>query len=104
VRNKSNKKEYREKVRANDYRKCYGITIADYDDMFKAQDGKCAICGTSKPHTRSDVRHFSIDHDHDTGQVRGLLCDQCNRGLGLLHDDIERLKSAIQYLSTKRNQ
>lgn len=74
----------------------YGISLADYDRMYEEQDGACAICRlpqNSKRNTR-----FCVDHDHDTGCVRGLLCDSCNRGIGLLKDDPRLLDRAAQYL------
>jgi hypothetical protein len=82
-------------------RRHYGITLADYDRMFAAQQGKCAICGTTKPGGRG-VR-FSVDHDHDTGVVRGLLCNGCNVGIGALGEDIDRLMSAAAYLLSQRD-
>lgn len=62
--------------------------------MLKAQGDGCAICGVR----RFFGRHLSIDHDHATGIVRGLLCGNCNSGLGSFHDDVARLKAAIWYL------
>ena len=60
----------------------YGITVDDFDRMLRDQDGKCAICGTTEPGGRRGV--FAVDHDHQTGRVRGLLCFPCNRRLGVL--------------------
>lgn len=71
----------------------YGITIEDYDLLLKKQNGKCAICGTTEPGNRSN--NFSVDHDHITGKIRGLLCNDCNRGLGLLKDNAGK---AAKYL------
>ncbi len=59
--------------------------------MFAAQEGACAICH------RTD-RPLNIDHCHDSGKVRGLLCGPCNRGIGFLEDDVTLLQSAIDYL------
>ena len=78
----------------------HGITQADYDEMFLRQDGKCAICG-SRPSGLSAagrVRSLDVDHCHSTGQIRGLLCNPCNRGIGLLSDDPDRVLSAAFYL------
>jgi hypothetical protein len=76
-------------------KKTYGITIDDYMNMFKNQQGKCAICG-DEPTILN--RHFHIDHDKTTGKIRGLLCHNCNVGIGNLRHNIEFLKKAIKYL------
>ena len=73
----------------------YGIDVADYERMLEEQNGGCYICG-KKP---TDKRALDIDHDHTTGKVRGLLCSNHNRGIGLLDDDISLLAKAIQYLA-----
>lgn len=69
----------------------YGITLGEWDSLFAEQGGKCAICleVPINPHT---------DHCHLTGTVRGILCPDCNKGLGLFKDDIARLQAAIKYL------
>jgi DNA-directed RNA polymerase subunit RPC12/RpoP len=72
----------------------YDMTEDDYLEMFEKQNGKCAICGKEVV----DERLF-VDHNHDTGEVRGLLCRNCNAGIGFLKDDIDLLRSAIKYLS-----
>ena len=74
-------------------KKTYGITIEEYDQLLSAQNGVCAICGggTSK-------RHFAVDHNHRTGQVRGLLCARCNGGLARFMDRIENLIAAANYM------
>lgn len=74
----------------------YGITVNDYDAMLERQGGRCAICGTADPGRSSDV--FAVDHCHETGQVRGLLCYKCNTGLGMFRDDPRQLVTALQYL------
>ena len=71
----------------------YGITFADYYRMIEAQDGGCAICGYRPKNIR-----LSVDHDHKTGQVRGLLCIKCNRGLPYFSDSPDRLDRAAKYL------
>jgi hypothetical protein len=73
--------------------KKYGITEEIYDRFFEAQNGCCAIC--RKP---SDYKRLAVDHDHLTGTVRGLLCQDCNLGLGLFKDNPESLLTAIIYL------
>lgn len=78
-------------------RNLYGLTELDYARMLVAQDGKCAICGADKPGGR--FKHFLVDHNHVSRQVRGLLCDKCNRGLGYFRDNPEFLKAAVVYLA-----
>jgi hypothetical protein len=58
----------------------YGITLEQYEALFEAQGGRCAICGSDKAHGVNDTLH--VDHDHATGRIRGLLCFVCNRRLG----------------------
>lgn len=74
----------------------YGITLGQYEEMLKNQDGKCAICKGEC--NRSTTNRLCVDHDHKTGQVRGLLCFKCNTGLGRFGDDTESLQMAIDYL------
>jgi hypothetical protein len=73
----------------------YGITIADYDVMLAAQGGGCACCGAKA--NRTGKRLF-VDHDHDTGAVRGILCHKCNAGIGALGDSVDGVRRALQYL------
>lgn len=79
----------------------YSITAADYDRMSAEQQSRCAICGTDQPGGRGN-RYFAVDHDHQTGQVRGLLCFNCNTAIGKLNDDVATLQRAVLYL-TKSN-
>ena len=74
----------------------YGLTPETYEAMLAEQDGRCAICGTTEWRSRSDHPH--VDHCHDTGKVRGLLCRGCNNGLGHFGDDPDRLEAAAAYL------
>lgn len=75
----------------------YGITELQHWLMESYQGHKCAICEQPEKNGKS----LSIDHDHDSGKVRGLLCNNCNRALGLLKDDKEMLSKAIHYLSNR---
>lgn len=65
------------------------------------QDYKCAICGI---HEENVTKSLAIDHDHTTGLVRGYLCNNCNRGIGLLKDDPNVLRNAIEYLERTHSQ
>ncbi|MET0422112.1 MAG: endonuclease VII domain-containing protein [Acidimicrobiia bacterium] len=71
----------------------YGIGADDFDRMVVEQGGVCAICG------RPDPEH--VDHSHETGVVRGILCFNCNGGLGQLRDEIDSLRSAVEYLEAR---
>lgn len=77
-------------------RRQYGISLEQYNTLIKEQRGGCAICGKAK---ESDGRKLSIDHDHKTGMVRGVLCYSCNKGLGLFYDNEQLLLNAQAYLS-----
>ena len=72
----------------------YGITVEQYDAMFAAQGGVCGIC--EKPCVSG--RRLAVDHCHETGAVRGLLCTRCNPGLGYFQDDADLLERASRYL------
>lgn len=78
----------------------YGLTEKEYDQLLYSQQGVCAICqgppvNTNPPYNSKLV----VDHNHNTGQIRGLLCQRCNQGLGLFKDSTTYLQSAIDYLS-----
>lgn len=77
-------------------RRKYGLTLADYEEMLAGQGGVCAICGTDDPGGRHG--RFNIDHDHASGEVRGLLCTSCNHGLGKFQDSPDLLEEAAAYL------
>ena len=87
------RKDNEDHVRNREYGKRFGITKADYDRLLIQQDSACAICKLIPKRRRLDV-----DHCHDTGRVRGLLCETCNKALGQFEDNPELLRAAIQYL------
>lgn len=78
----------------------FGITQEDYDRMLEAQNGQCKICGSDKPDASGRKKNFHVDHDHVTGKVRGLLCHNCNVGLGNFRDSSELMKKAASYLNS----
>lgn len=80
-----------EKLRDKTLRSRYGISAEDFDTMAEKQGGECAIC-------RDTPEKLFVDHCHDTGQVRGLLCNRCNLGLGKFRDDPALLEAALEYL------
>ena len=76
----------------------YGLTIDQYNAMNIKQAGRCAICAGPPVHHK----RLSVDHDHGTGRVRGLLCTECNSGLGFFKDNVLILERAVQYLKRPR--
>lgn len=81
-------------------KKCYNLEWEEYIAMLAAQDHRCAICRTGIE-ALGDLRQKTmahVDHNHDTGEIRALLCHKCNVGIGLFSDDAELLKSAVEYL------
>lgn len=75
----------------------YGINEADWDRMVVEQGGRCAICEVA-------TGALVVDHCHDSGRVRGLLCAPCNKGLGHFADDADKMVAAVAYLLTKRQE
>lgn len=84
-----------EQHKNNEMMRKYGITVDEYNSMLYAQEYQCAICGTSAEENKQDL---AVDHCHNTGTVRGLLCKACNRGLGMFKDDTDLLNKALEYL------
>lgn len=89
-----NREELSRRNRERHLQKTFGITLDDYQRMLDEQRGGCAICGAPEPEGSS----LHVDHDHDTGEVRALLCFPCNNALGLLEEDEERVQSLLEYL------
>lgn len=84
-----------ERTRGKYLRETYGIKLSDYDAMLEAQGHKCAICGQDETRFK---KKLVIDHDHSTGEVRQLLCNMCNHGIGNFKDDIDLMANAIKYI------
>jgi len=102
-RQKYHKKHYRKtgakKQRITNLKRNYGLTEDEYNAMAAGQEYKCAIC--KKPVTatpNSSTAYFDVDHNHETGKVRGLLCRRCNLVLGMTHEDKLLLYATINYL------
>lgn len=109
ARRDHNVEYYREKTRAErarrppdvadrirrkcNYRQKYGISIDDFSEMSRRQNGRCAACGGLP-----GKRFLNVDHDHDTGVVRGLLCHACNVSLGFLRDDLRLIEALAVYI------
>jgi len=88
--------EHLEKERANKLMHNHGITIEEYDKLLAAQNGICVICGLPP-----NSKKLSVDHNHETGKIRGLLCKSCNRALGLVYESVDILAKMINYLETR---
>lgn len=80
-------------------RSTYGITLDEYNKMFAEQEGCCAICGRHQTELKTTL---CVDHDHKTGVIRELLCNDCNAILGYAKDSIKTLSSAVEYLNKWR--
>lgn len=79
----------------------YGITQKEYEEMAEAQQWKCAICGCIETGTKNSY-NLSVDHCHDTGLIRGLLCHYCNVGIGYFKENVNNMQNAINYLKKVR--
>lgn len=105
-KNKRKVKEYKQrygirnkdKRRAQFLKQTYGISVQEWENLLAAQGNVCAICKTKEPGKRG----WHTDHNHETGVVRGILCSNCNTGLGLFQDNTSTLASAIVYLENSR--
>jgi hypothetical protein len=92
VKNKQDAQYYRDwKLKA-----VYGISRTEYDSLRAAQNHCCAICGIHEKHAKNTT--LCVDHNHNTGEVRGLLCHKCNAAIGLLQDSHEFCTNAATYL------
>ena len=92
---KKYRKKNLDKMKAYDRQRKFGITPDEYNEMLENQNYVCAIC---KQKCKSG-RNLAVDHCHDTGKIRGLLCICCNRGLGVYKNNISTLENAINYLN-----
>jgi len=85
----------KDKIKERRLLRDYGINNEQYDKLLKQQNNSCAVCGT---HQSQLKRSLAVDHNHETGQIRGLLCDNCNIALGHLNESIDLLDKAKTYL------
>lgn len=76
----------------------YGIGKDEYENLLREQGGVCAICN-NPPSGKAKNKHLHVDHNHKTGEVRGLLCSHCNAGLGAFREDRQVILKAIDYLN-----
>jgi nitrate/TMAO reductase-like tetraheme cytochrome c subunit len=80
-------------IKLNQIKSKYGLNETEYKSLFEKQDNKCAICGLDLDNIKT-----CVDHNHKTGEVRGILCDKCNKGIGHFNDDINLFENIILYL------
>ena len=100
------KKANPDKVRAGYRRQRYGITPERFEELVRLQNNLCAICHKSETvvdYRTGELRALSVDHNHETDQPRELLCRRCNSGIGMFDEEVELLRSAIQYLEKHSN-
>jgi hypothetical protein len=105
IRIRNYQKQYREDNRKalsdRERKRKFGITPERYSEIFKTQNGLCAICKHPETATRlGKVKSLSVDHCHTTGKIRGLLCSDCNTGIGKLKENKNIFLLAIQYLES----
>jgi hypothetical protein len=94
------RRHYQQDAGRRELLKGYGLSLDDYERMVARQHGRCAVCKRREAFT--DGRSWCIDHDHVTGQVRGLLCSDCNRAVGLFQDDPKIIGRAGRYVERHR--
>ena len=88
----------KEQDRRHRLKRKFGLTVEGYDRILKSQGGVCDIC--KKPNNRKT--YMPVDHDHQTGNVRGILCERCNKAIGLLDEIDDNFENAIKYLRKHR--
>ena len=92
------KKDHRDTYgRKADLKKNYGITVEQYDELLDEQQGSCAVCQLEC----KTGKRLAVDHNHETGEIRGLLCSKCNMGLGMFQDSVKLLAKAGAYLERR---
>lgn len=89
------RKDMKDRAWKSSIKKKFGISVEQYNQMFAAQSGTCAICSR---HQSQFKTRLAVDHNHKTGEVRGLLCDPCNRAIGLLQESEQSLLKAVEYI------
>ena len=89
------------KSRDTHLKKSYNLSLISFNEIFKKQNYKCAICGTETNQAKN--KSFHVDHCHKEKKVRGILCNKCNTGIGFLNHDVNVLQNAINYLNFSNN-
>lgn len=96
------KKKNLKSNRASHLRRNYSLTEFEFEELFKRQKGLCKICNIEMTRKSREARAVNVDHCHMTGEVRGLLCQNCNKMLGYCKDDPDILRNAIIYLTANQ--
>ena len=92
ARYQKRKKEHNLASRRNHLTRKYGMTLEEYESQLDRQQGVCAACGVTP------TRNLDVDHDHETGAMRGLLCNSCNRLVGVIEKDPVKFRGLVAYL------
>ena len=92
---------YADVRRDQQYQKKYGITLEDFNKLLSLQNGECAICRRTGEESGGRGKILHVDHNHDTNEVRGLLCHPCNTAIGLLQDSPKVTRAALEYMETQ---
>ncbi len=98
-----NPEEYKRRNRVQSLKRLYGISEEEFNCLLNKQGGVCAICNDTPKEASHRWRYLFVDHDHETGDVRGILCGVCNFALGGFKDSPELLRKAIVYLLKQKN-
>lgn len=90
-----------ENSRALRLKNVFGLSVEEFERMNLYQEGKCAICKEQETsrHWNGKVKRLSVDHCHETGEIRELLCQKCNHAIGMFRENVETLRNAIEYLA-----
>lgn len=97
---KANRKKFNKRSRDCTLRKKYGIGIKEYNNLLRLQNNRCLICGMHRLRAKKKFNtRLHVDHNHNTKEIRGLLCNNCNAGLGYFNESIKLLKRAMEYLN-----
>lgn len=99
AQSKAYARRHPERMKDYDRKRSYGLAYGEFGKILTSQDNKCAICYTEKPLGRNG---FNVDHCHATNKVRGILCSNCNIGIGNLQHDPDILRAALEYLLKDR--
>ena len=85
----------KEKLVSYKLKRKFGITLTDYNNKLKQQEGKCMICNMTE---QQNGKRFAVDHNHVTGEIRNLLCANCNAAIGFLQENVKIANKAVEYL------